>query len=286
MQGAKSDGVAIGHAPEAAPGAVPSKSHSGGTVDLSISIVSHGHGPLIERLLQSLEEHRPSARLEAIVTLNVPEVFDAERLGLSFSVRIVQNAHPRGFAYNHNQAFQLATGSHFCVLNPDILFREEVFSSLLAELESPDMGIVAPGVVEADGMAGDNYRKLPTPQRMLARALQRGRPLDLVRVDERGYALPDWIAGMFLLMRADLFRELNGFDERYFLYLEDVDLGVRCQLAGYSMVVNTRVKVIHQARRDSRKKLRFLLWHLTSTAKFFTSAPFWSAVMRGWRQRE
>ncbi len=261
------------------------RTSSGDSVELSISIVSHGQGRLVERLLQSLERHRPPFRLEVIVTLNVPEVFEAEGLDLSFPVRVVHNPRPRGFAHNHNQAFRLTKGSCFCVLNPDILFREEVFSGLLAELESPGMGIVAPGVIEADGTLGDNYRKLPTPQRMITRRFRRGRPLDLVEVDARGYAFPDWIAGMFLLMRADLFRELEGFSERYFLYLEDADLGVRCRLAGYSVVVNTRIQVVHQAHRDSRRKLRFLLWHLTSALKFFSSTAFWSAVLWGWNRR-
>jgi GT2 family glycosyltransferase len=78
---------------------------------------------------------------------------------------------------------------------------------------------------------------------------------------------------MFMLFRAETLRSMGGFDERYFLYYEDVDLCARLREAGYEVAVCTEASAIHAARRESRRNLRFAKWHLRSALRFFTSHP-------------
>ena len=84
---------------------------------------------------------------------------------------------------------------------------------------------------------------------------------------------------MFLLMRRDVFEALGGFDERYHLYFEDVDLGCRARLAGYRLVVRPECRIVHAAQRASRRSLRPLLQHTISAIRFFSS-PVYSKVRR------
>lgn len=254
-------------------------------VTLSVSVVSSGHGPLVRRLLETLNAHRPDVSMEVILTLNVPEPSPLEGLRLSYPVRVVENQRPAGFAVNHNNAFRHASGEYFCVINPDIAFQREIFTELIRELNDPNTGAVAPGLVDGEGKKQDSYRRLPTPLRLLSRYVGRERAGDLVPVGNDGRAQPDWIAGMFLVMRSEVFRELGGFDERYFLYFEDVDLGVRARIAGYRLVVNTRLRAVHEARRDSHRKFAFMAMHLKSAGRFFLSRSYRSARRLEGRRR-
>lgn len=247
-------------------------------VALSLSVVSTSQGSLVRKFLTTLHAQAPPVPMEVILTINGPEPSPLEGLNLCFPVRVIENTTRQGFAHNHNAAFRTARGAHFCVINPDITFSEDVFSPLLKHLRDPGVGITAPRMMDQTGEVQDSFRSLPTPGRIAARVFGRELPDEPLAVDERGLAFPDWIAGMFLLLRSDTYRELNGLDERYFLYFEDVDIGVRCRLAGYELVVDTGVTVGHDARRDSHRKLSYLRKHLASARKFFLSKPYRQAL--------
>ncbi|MEW6186778.1 MAG: hypothetical protein AB1585_13670, partial [Thermodesulfobacteriota bacterium] len=87
---------------------------------------------------------------------------------------------------------------------------------------------------------------------------------------------PDWVAGIFLLLSSRVFALLNGFDERYFLYFEDVDLCCRIRQAGYRILLDPTVSVVHNARRDSHRKINYLGWHTLSAIRFFSSPVYWT----------
>ncbi len=78
----------------------------------------------------------------------------------------------------------------------------------------------------------------------------------------------DWVAGMFMLFRSDAFRAARGFDERFFLYYEDVDLCRRLRRLGHSCVFQPEASVIHDARRASRRNLRLMGIHAASAVRY------------------
>ena len=73
---------------------------------------------------------------------------------------------------------------------------------------------------------------------------------------------------MFMVFRTGVFKELGGFDERYFLYYEDVDLCLRLRHAGYEVILLPQVSAIHDARRQSHRNLRYLVIHASSLLRF------------------
>lgn len=163
-----------------------------------------------------------------------------------------------------------------------------MFTQLIRTLEESRAGIVAPKVVDAQDRLQATFRRVPLPHRLVMRAFRRGDSMDeLVRIGNSGLVYPDWTPGICILMRSELFRTLGGFDERYFLYYEDVDLSLRCRLAGRPVVVDTRVKVIHEARFASHRRASYFLVHCASAVRFFLSRPFWRAPRvgdtGGWR---
>ena len=119
----------------------------------------------------------------------------------------------------------------------------------------------------------DSFRDFPTPFEVLRRRLP-GYRFTPPPVDNTGLVKSDWIAGIFMLMRSETYRRINGFDEKYHLYFEDVDFCARARLAGLKVLVDTNVRVQHDAHRASRKKLIYLFWHIQSAFRFFTSPVY------------
>jgi GT2 family glycosyltransferase len=192
------------------------------------------------------------------------------------TIRTVVNKKPYGLAKNHNKAFQMATGDYFCVMNPDVFFVEDIFYRLVNQLESGGDELVAPLVVDEQDNLQDSFRDLPTPLGLIRRRLGKHPGVTLPFV--LGEIIhPDWIAGIFLLMRTETYRQLGGFDERYHLYFEDVDFCSRARLAGLSIAVDTNCRIVHDARRASKRSPRHFLWHLMSAGRFFTSPVYWQS---------
>lgn len=214
-----------------------------------------------------------SGDIEIIWTINVPEPLPKTSLDYKFPLRFIHNTQPKGFGANHNAAFQEAHGDIFCVINPDIRLTADPFPALLRCLETPQSGVVAPLVMNSNGQIADNARRFPTPWRILQRLLPGQRPLDYP-IQENDIAA-DWVAGMFMLFPSDIYRELGGFDQRYFLYYEDADLCSRLRDTGRTVILCTHTHVIHHAQRQSHRNLKYLRWHIASMLRFFYSQCTW-----------
>ncbi|MDD4929268.1 MAG: glycosyltransferase family 2 protein [Gallionella sp.] len=245
---------------------------------VSISIVSHGQAVLVDHLLRDIESNCRATSVELILTLNLDEPLPFAADSFSFAVKVIRNANPLGFAANHNQAFTHATGQYFCVMNPDIRFNSDPFQALIACLQDASVGVVAPLVVGESGEMEDSARRFPTPFKILCKLLGGCEGGDYEVSDQLVY--PDWVGGMFMLFKRDIFKQLGGFDQRYFLYYEDVDLCARLRLLGYEVALCPAARVIHHAHRSSHRSFRYLRWHLNSMMRFFMSSAYWQVWFR------
>jgi len=236
---------------------------------LTLSIVSHGHGAMLDDLLRDLEIVDGGVPFEVLLTLNIPEPDPAAAAGVRYPLRIVRNAQPRGFGANHNAAFKRSTGDFFCVLNPDVRLRSDPFPALLQELAHPNTGVVAPAITDTAGLPEPTARRFPTPSSILRKALFGA----LVREYEYTDAplAVDWVSGVFMLFPRAVYERLDGFDERYFLYYEDVDLCARLRALGLKVRLVPAATAQHAARHDSHRNWRYTRWHLASMLRFFTT---------------
>jgi N-acetylglucosaminyl-diphospho-decaprenol L-rhamnosyltransferase len=235
-----------------------------GSQSITVSIVSHGQGHLVAALLEDLA--RCPNVSAVILTLNIPEDDIPCPEPLRPHLRVIRNERPLGFGANHNQAFGFCKTSLFAVLNPDIRLTEDPFPQLVLALETSHAGVIAPAVRHPDGRLEDSARHFPTLPGLLSKLLG----MDDGRVEVKGN-LPhdvDWTAGMFLIFDASVFGELGGFDESFFLYYEDVDICTRLWKSDRRVILHPGVTVIHAAQRTSRRKLRYMKWHLASMARY------------------
>ncbi|NNM52850.1 MAG: glycosyltransferase family 2 protein [Pseudomonadales bacterium] len=240
---------------------------------ISVSIVSHGQMTMVANLLKDLDRWCSSSIVEVILTLNIvePHVFNSE--GFNFVVRVIQNKIPKGFAANHNYAASRAQGDMLCIMNPDLRIQEDVFTPLTEVINLyPQVGLVAPRVIDDQGKVEDSARYFPHPLEVLGKAMGGGSR----RFESSCEAVifPEWVAGMLLLIRLPLFQKMNGLDERYYLYYEDVDFCARLALAGYQVAYVNATQVMHDAQRTSHRNLRYMRWHLSSMIRFFLSKVY------------
>ena len=239
---------------------------------IAISIVSHRQARLLTGLLTDLSSLLHEARFTVLLTLNVPESVPFDASDFPFSLIIIHNASRKGFGANHNAAFALMArnndANYFCVVNPDIrIIGPDFFSRMLKNIFAfADCGAVAPIVKNNLLVIEDHARPLPTPF-VLARKLFGFK-------EPPSHSDPDWVAGMFMLFPKDVFARLGGFDQKFFLYYEDVDLCCRLRLAGYRIVVEADAVVIHDARRASHRRLYYFYRHLVSVLRFFLSPVY------------
>jgi N-acetylglucosaminyl-diphospho-decaprenol L-rhamnosyltransferase len=140
-------------------------------------------------------------------------------------------------------------------------------------LQSSAIGVAAPVIVGESGALEDSARRFPSPLKIFCKVFGKCKGSDYVIKDETIF--PDWVGGMFMLFRHETFEQLGGFNQKYFLYYEDVDLCARMKLKGYKVALCPGAKVVHEARRDSHRKMKFLKWHITSMLRFFLSPVYW-----------
>jgi N-acetylglucosaminyl-diphospho-decaprenol L-rhamnosyltransferase len=241
---------------------------------ISISVVSHGQMALVFPLLHDLERLHQQTPLEVILTLNIPETMTCTAADFSYPMHIVRNPQPLGFGANHNQAVAQARCGTVCILNPDIRFVQNPFPGLMSLLEDPLVGLVAPAVYNPAGKLEDSARRFPSPWGIVAKAIVGKQQPDPGYTRQDRVFYPDWVGGMLMVLPTDLYRSVGGFDEKFFLYYEDVDLCARIRLQGLEIALLPHQGVIHDAKRSSHTQLKFLQWHLSSMLKFFCSTVF------------
>jgi hypothetical protein len=215
--------------------------------------------------LGDLEEHCRTP-LEIVVVVNLPED-ESTFVGRRHAVHVIRNSSCKGFGANHNAAFARTRGDAFVVANPDIRLSTDPFPRLIEIASHPEVGVCAPKVVSSNGTQEDSARRFPTLRGILARRLKPATPLEYEIADQP--VSVDWVAGMFVMVRRDVYEHLRGFDPRYFMYFEDVDLCRRVRKMGLDVVVQPHATVVHDARRSSRRHLNHLKWHMQSAARYF-----------------
>lgn len=233
---------------------------------VTLSVVSHGQGGLVAGLLEDLTRCPDLAAI--ILTINIPEDEIPVPDSIRAIVRVVRNDSPLGFAANHNAAFGHCTTPYFAIVNPDIRFGQDPFPVLIEGLSAGGAALSAPAVINSAGELEDSVRVYPTLSGLLLKALGIDDGRIVYRLGDPPLR-PDWVAGMFLLVSSDIFRSIGRFDPGFHLYYEDVDLCARLRRQGHDLFLFPAAPVIHDARRASRRKFRYLLWHLSSMLRYF-----------------
>jgi GT2 family glycosyltransferase len=194
-------------------------------------------------------------------------------------IQVFRNSRKAGYGENHNLNLEKAEGRYFVIMNSDMLISTNTFASLLDYMEgNPDIGIVSPKILNEDGSIQGLNKRYPTVtdlflRRFLPRIFQRlfRDRINYYEMRDIGYeSIYDvpFLSGAFMFCRTPLLRSLHGFDSRYFLYFEDVDLCRRVQQT-HRTVYYPYVSVIHFWERSAHKSWIYTYYFIKSAYRYF-----------------
>ncbi len=205
---------------------------------------------------------------------------DSKYKNLSYNtnetVHYVENNKNIGFGSGHNKVISLIKelSKYHLVLNPDVFFKQGVISDLITKIGAmDDVAMIAPKVQFPNGNEQFTVRKYPSVLDLFIR--KTGVSKDRIYKQEyRDRDLsksfyPEAVHGCFMLFRTEDFVALHGFDERYFLYMEDIDICRKIDQIGKKKLYYPNVTVTHVLKQGSAKNIKLFLYHLSSAFKYF-----------------
>lgn len=205
------------------------------------------------------------------------------RLGAVSGVRILEARCNDGFGAGYGIGIAQACGTYVLINNPvKKLFPHSLQLMVDALEQDPTIGIVAPKLIHDDGTVRLSARNFPSPldviiKRTFLRKWFRGRMNRYLQMDKSPDERrdTDWVIGGCFLMRTELLRSIGGFDPRFFLFFEDIDLCRRCWNAGKRVVYLPEATATDRKQRLSEGSAMTLLStpvgraHIASAVKYF-----------------
>ena len=206
----------------------------------------------------------------------------AEKEGL---IKMIKSKHNLGFGGGNNLGAKNAHGKYILILNPDIFVNEDSIQKMVDYMdEHPDVGILGPKLVYPDGTIQDSCRRnMSFIDLVLKRTFLGNLPMFKKRVEK--YTMVDFdhseirevnlLVGACFIIPRDVYEKVGGFDERYFLFMEDFDLCREISKLGKKVIYFPKVEVTHNHKRLSGGSLLGLLkkkvfWiHISSALKYF-----------------
>lgn len=164
----------------------------------------------------------------------------------------------------------LPLGKYHAVINPDIEIKTDVLKELTKVLEeNSDIVMITPKILNTDGSEQFLPKRTPTFKYSFLGRISKKIREEYTRANENLKTLTDidFCTGCFFVIKSEIFKKIGGFDERFFLYMEDADITRRAKKYG-RVVFCPFVSVTHSWERASAKSIKAILMHITSFCKY------------------
>ena len=255
--------------------------------DLTITIVSYHNEADVEKAVATIEQFTPVDIRKQIFVVDNTDKSDAlsdkqknveilKALAKQYSdVTYVETGKNLGFGGGHNYVLSELNSKFHAIVNPDILLTEDAFSTILEFMNDESIGMCVPRLVDEKGELLSVYRRELTVWDMFLRMFLKGafkKRQAYHTMQDSDYSKPfdvPFAQGSFLVIRTELFKRLGGFDERYFLYMEDADLCKRVNEVS-RLVYCPDATVVHKWERGSHKSGKLFKLHVQSMVSYFS----------------
>lgn len=245
-------------------------------MDLSVIIVNWNARCDLLRCLESLAPLRDRPDREVLVVDNGSRDGSAQAVRRRFPwVRLLATGRNLGFAAGNNRGLAVARGRYLLLLNPDTVVHGDALGQLVAAADAhPEAALLGPRLLNTDGSLQLSCRGFPTVAALLLRntvlgALWPNNPwVHRYVMDDWPHDRPrtvDWLSGACLLARREFVESVGGLDERYFMYVEDMDWGRQAHTLGQAVIYLPSACVTHHIGRSSdQRPLAMVLAHHAS----------------------
>jgi GT2 family glycosyltransferase len=227
--------------------------------DLAVIIVSTNEAHWLERCLPTVFAHAGDLSLDVVVVDNDSKDHTRRLVEDLFPGARVVTCANHGFGHGNNRGLMTCDARWVLFLNPDTEVIDGTFADLVRRVDAmPEVGIAGVQQLTPELEVFPTMRRFPHAARTLAEALGSERwPLGLSRLghrelDLRRYAREfdlDWTSGSFMLTRREALEASGWFDERLFIYAEEVDLARRMRKAGYVVRHLPQMRIVHHANK-------------------------------------
>lgn len=246
-------------------------------MDISIVIVNYKSKNLTLNCIKSIKTADwLGLDYEIIVVDNYSLDLSSRDLEQFGEIKFVMNGENMGYGAANNQGIRQAQGKYIVIMNPDTAAQKDVFAKLFDYMENNQkVGVVGPKQFNLDQTAQATYFRWPGLLTPLYRRTPLGR-IGLAKKDLDRFLYKDynknktgevnWLLGSFLFCRAEALRQVGSFDERFFLYFDDIDLCRRFWRGGWQVIYNPEVAITHNHIRQSAK---------TPWYKFYKNIAVW-----------
>ena len=184
-----------------------------------------------------------------------------------------------GFAKAHNKILTVLNSDFHLVLNPDVEFNKNVIPNLIDILkEKESCSFITPKVLYPNKELQNVCRKHPSVLGLINRKIKISKKRLILNqyqnINFNKPFYPEFIHGCFMLFKSKDFISLNGFDERYFLYMEDADICREIDSIGKKILYYPDVEIIHYFKKGSSKSINLFFTHISSAIKYFLKWGF------------
>ncbi len=215
---------------------------------LSIVIVNYNVQHYLQLCLDSVFEALQNLDSEVIVVDNASVDGSVQMMETNFpAVKVISSSVNLGFSKANNIGIEAARGEYICILNPDTMVGEQVFEEIYAFAKAqPKTGIVGVQLVDGTGhFLPESKRNLPTPRVSLRKMVGDNALYYASHIPAMDNCPVPVLVGAFMFLKKVIYLEAGGFDERYFMYGEDIDLSYSVSKSGFDNYYLGAQKIIH-----------------------------------------
>ncbi len=263
---------------------------------ISIVIVNWNSGAQLGDVISSIERYQHGLVDSVTIVDNASIDKSLDYINrypdLTYMTHLIRNSENLGFGKACNIGAQKSESDFLLFLNPDAALHDETLPSALAYMQDPanvDVGICGVQLLDEDGCISRSCARFPSAIGFICHSIGLDRFFPQV-----GHFMNEWdhaqtrqvdhVIGAFFLVRRDAFNALNGFDERFFVYLEDLDFSYRARQAGWRSAYLAGVQAFHLGGGTSNQiKARRLFYSLRSqllySAKHFSNIGAFSVML-------
>jgi GT2 family glycosyltransferase len=240
-------------------------------IELSIIIVNYNGEIYLNDCLNSIEKHCTSFSYEVILVDNASSDNSVAFLKKQHpNIHLIESKQNLGFAGGNNLGVKKAQGEVLLLLNNDTILNDD-FSSVVAEVKRDEVGAATILMLDGDQKYVPSFGKFPSPVGLLKIANTIDTRPDLVsgKFTQSVYKM-DWISGSFLLVKKKDWDAVNGLDEDYFMYVEDVDFCKKLHNLNKEILFYPEYSYIHFVGFNPKRELKLIKGYQIYCDKHFS----------------
>ena len=245
-------------------------------MNISIVIVNYNVRYFLEQCILSCIEASKNLKVEIIVVDNNSTDDSVSFLQNNYpNIILIENKQNVGFSKANNQAVAIAKGKYILILNPDTVIAEDTLDTIYKFAQKKqNLGILGTKLIDGSGnFLPESKRGIPTPSvsfnKLFGISSKQTGKYYATHISENESGVVAILVGAFMFLKQSIYNEVDGFDEAYFMYGEDIDLSYKVLNKGYQNYYFSNTQVIHYKGESTKRDVVYLKYFHNAMKIFY-----------------